>query len=132
MSLPEEPPAAEPDEAGDLGTRGWNYLALGMAFFGAIFLGLGAVGLAGTCCSAGMAWLLVPSHQAPALVWVVAALGWSLVPLTVGILLLRAMGRVGQPVHDSGTFLVVVAAATFVGLAWVAGTAAVFFGGGLR
>src|SRR4051794_31606595 len=85
MSGPEESGPADPDPAPDLGTKGWNYLALGMAFLGAIFLGLGAVGVAGSCCLASTAWVVMP-QQAPGLVWVLAVLGWYGIPLTVGIL----------------------------------------------
>jgi hypothetical protein len=102
-----------------------------MAFLGAIFLGLGSVGMAGICCSAGMGWLLMP-QQAPGPFQVLAVLGMYGIPLTAGILLIRAMWRIGQPEQDAGISLVVAAAAAFVGLAWIAVTAAVLLGGGLR
>jgi hypothetical protein len=113
MKLPEEPLGTDPDDTKQFPTRGWKYLARAMVILGILFLMCGivllfAAGAAGRDSDAIFRLLLF---------------GWAVVPILSGFLLLRASRQIASAARGSGTFLVVVAASTFIGLAWAAITA---------
>jgi hypothetical protein len=105
---------------------------------GVHFMLLGGMSLSLTCCAGGIVlWFwdvkwFVPSPDEMAAHGLLF-LGWAVTPVVSGALLLRGADRLAKrPGGESATFLVAVVAAAFVGLAWVAVTAALVFRESLR
>jgi hypothetical protein len=116
MRLHEEPlPTADPDDRDRFPTRGWKYLVRAMAILGILFLMSGIVLLS----------VVIGVGRDMDAVFRLLLFGWAAIPIFSGFLLLRASQQLASPARGSGTFLVVVAASTFVGLAWAAITAAI-------
>lgn len=53
-------------------------------------------------------------------------LGWAMIPIVSGYVLLRASRKIASPARGSSIFIVVTVVSALVGLAWAAVTAAVF------
>jgi hypothetical protein len=119
MSLPENPPPqTDPDRVEIPPTRGWKALGWAMETLGTLFLMAGSVSII-------FVLSIVPL---PAGTWLLTAmllLGWMLAPIISGALLLYASIRLAGSTRGLSTWLVVAAAAAFVGLAWAAMTAAI-------
>jgi hypothetical protein len=105
-------------------SSGWKYLARGMAVVGILFMVLAAVTLSMFTCIVGLFSSGLLSAGAEGYLGVLLFLGWAVVPAVVGGVLIRGSERLANRAHESGTFLVVAAAALFAGLAWVGVTAA--------
>jgi hypothetical protein len=113
----------------------WRHLRGWMAVLGVLFMLFGGVSLSFTCCVGGIVWLFWDMRLPVGLLDGVALYGlllvaWAVTPAGCGILLLRGADRLARrPPGESAVFLVVAAAAAFVGLAWVAVTTALLLGG---
>jgi hypothetical protein len=131
---PDTPLGRGPGGEGKPPRDGWRHLRGWMAVLGVVFVLLGVPSLSLVCCAAGFDALLfgwgswqnlLALLDLPALL----LLAWGVTPIVSGLLLLKGAERLERPGGESGTFLIVVAASTFVGLAWIAVTAALLLGG---
>jgi hypothetical protein len=125
MNLRDEPPpATDPDDTKHFPTRGWQCLTWAMEVLGILFLMGGIIPLTGALCLLALSGV---SWDVEGFGYGLLFLAWVSTPVISGFLLLWAAARLEKPVRESGTFLVLVAASTFAGLAWAAMTAVLLF-----
>jgi hypothetical protein len=98
-----------------------------MTLLGVVFLVLGGPGFSLVCCAAVFgptSWSeLQTQFQVPVLLFV----AWGVTPVVSGLLLLSAAQRLTRPRGEAAGYLVLAAGSAFVGLAWLAVTAALLF-----
>jgi hypothetical protein len=101
----------------------WGCLQVGLLLLAALCLQVGLASL--------LAALAIPGAGLGP--WRCVLLpAWALTPLLCSLLLFQAAHRLEKPGAEASNALVVAAAAVFVGLAWVAVTAALVFRESLR
>jgi hypothetical protein len=116
-------PGGERDPPGD----SWGHLRGWLTFLAFVFLLLGTGGVL-SCCLLGLMVFSLGAEPG----WHLLALAWAVTPFVASVLLLRAADSLKRPWAESGASLVVAAAAAFVGLTWVAVTAAFLLRGDFR
>jgi hypothetical protein len=115
MNLPEEPLGTDPENP----TRGWKYLRIGMDTLGILLF------LSGLVVFLRMLNLALPflalSQERVELRPLLLVLGWTAFPFLAGLLLRASSAQLARPTAKtrSGTFLIIAAASTFAGLAWI-------------